>query len=154
MSPAQLLQVLRSRPGLVSWRVADGTLNVEVEAGALRGLLTFLRDELRFDHLAFLTALDHPAESRLEVVYRLFAYASKTAAVARVSLPREAARVDSVCDLYRAAEWHERETAEMFGIVFAGHPDPRRLLLPDELEGHPLRKDFTHENLRPLPEVS
>jgi NADH-quinone oxidoreductase subunit C len=55
--------------------------------------------------------------------------------------------------LYRTAEWHERETAELFGIVFEGHPDPRRLLLPDDLEGFPLRKDFTHPNLRKLPEV-
>ena len=52
-------------------------------------------------------------------------------------------------DLFRTAEWHERETAELFGIVFEGHPDPRRLLLPDDLEGFPLRKDFTHPNLHP-----
>ena len=56
-------------------------------------------------------------------------------------------------DLFRTAEWHERETAELFGIVFAGHPDPRRLLLPDDLEGFPLRKDFAHPNLVRLPEV-
>ena len=72
----------------------------------------------------------------------------------RVLLPRQGARVDTVSDLYRTAEWHEREAAEMFGIVFTGHPDPRKLLLPDDLEGHPLLKDFTHPNMLRLPEVS
>jgi NADH-quinone oxidoreductase subunit C len=71
-----------------------------------------------------------------------------------VALGRDSARLDTVSDIYRTAEWHEREAAEMFGISFTGHPDPRKLLLPDEIEGHPLRKDFSHPDMNPLPEVA
>jgi NADH-quinone oxidoreductase subunit C len=70
-----------------------------------------------------------------------------------VRCPRDGARVPTVSDIFRTAEWHERETAELFGIVFTDHPDPRRLLLPDDLDGYPLRKDFTHPNLIRLPEA-
>ena len=71
----------------------------------------------------------------------------------RVLLPREGGTVETASDIYRTAEWHERETAEMFGVEFVGHPDPRKLLLPDDLDGYPLRKDFTHPNMIRLPEV-
>jgi NADH:ubiquinone oxidoreductase subunit C len=148
-----LLTALRSRLPSVAARLVGGELELRCEANELRGLLRVLRDELRFDHLPFLTALDRPVDGRLELVYRLFSYASKAAAMVRVMQPREQARVPTVSDLYRTAEWHEREAAELFGITFLDHPDPRRLLLPDELEGCPLRKDFTHPNLRPLPEA-
>jgi NADH:ubiquinone oxidoreductase subunit C len=131
----------------------DAAPSARVEPGAMREQLLYLRDSLGFDYLVFLTALDRPADSRLELVYRLFSRQTKAVVVVRASLPREAARVDTVSDIYRTAEWHERETAEMFGIEFAGHPDPRKLLLPDDLEGHPLRKDFTHPNMIRLPEA-
>ena len=119
----------------------------------LRAHLEYLRDQLHFDYMVFVTAVDWPEQSRLELVYRLFSYNSKSVVSLRVMLPRDLAKVDSVADIYRTAEWHERETAEMFGIEFVGHPDPRKILLPDEIDGHPLRKDFSHPNMVPLPEV-
>ena len=153
MSAETLLAAARARLPAADVRLEAGELALRCEAEALRGLLRALRDELGFDHLPFLTALDRPAENRLEAVYRLFSYSAKAAAMVRVRLPRGAASLPTVSDLYRTAEWHEREAAEMFGITFQGHPDPRRLLSPDGLEGYPLRKDFTHPNLRPLPEA-
>lgn len=153
MSPAQALEALRSRFPDAAVQAPDPAVRVSVDADALRGQLEYLRDSLGYGYMVFMTAVDRPEQSRIELVYRLFSYASKCAVALHVLVPREAARVASVCDLYRTAEWHEREAAEMFGIEFAGHPDPRKLLLPDEIEGHPLRKDFTHPNMIPLPEV-
>jgi NADH-quinone oxidoreductase subunit C len=63
----------------------------------------------------------------------------------KVTLLRENAEIDSVTDIWRTANWHERETAEMFGIKFIGHPDLRRLLLPADWEGNPLKKDYQHQ---------
>jgi len=152
-SAEDTLTALRARfPGL-EYRRVDPSPSVTVEPGALRDHLAFLHDELAFDFLVFVTALDRPAESTLEVIYRLFSRESRASVVVRVLLPRAGARIPTVSDVFRTAEWHERETAELFGIEFMGHPDPRRLLLPDDLEGFPLRKDFTHPNLIRLPEV-
>jgi NADH-quinone oxidoreductase subunit C len=148
-----ILNALRGRFQGIEVRPVDPAPNVTVQADALRAHLLFLRDQLSFDFLVFMTALDRPAEGVLELVYRLFSHESRTSVVVRARLPRAGARVTTVSDLYRTAEWHERETAEMFGVEFTGHPDPRRLLLPDDLDGYPLRKDFTHPNLLRLPEV-
>ncbi len=153
MTEVPLQERLLARFPNAAQRPGDSVLHVVLAAESVREHLRFLRDSLQFDQLTFLTAIDRPAESRLEVVYRLFSYAAKAAVMVRVMLPRDGARLDTVSDLYRTAEWHERETAEMFGIEFTNHPDPRKLLLPDDLEGHPLRKDFTHPNLIRLPEV-
>jgi NADH-quinone oxidoreductase subunit C len=152
-SAEDTVAALRSRfPGMET-RPVDTAPSITVEPAALRDHLRLLRDELAFDYLVFVTALDRPTEHVLEVVYRLFSHESRVSVVLRTRLPRDGARVATVSDLFRTAEWHERETAELFGIVFEGHPDPRRLLLPDDLEGYPLRKDFTHPNLIRLPEV-
>ncbi len=153
MSPSEVADALRTRfPDLKAYP-PDTAPGAFVEPADVRGHLTYLRDTLGFDFLVFLTALDRPEQGRLEALYRLFSYRTKAAVVLRVLLPRDGARVDSISDIYRTAEWHERETAEMFGIQFTGHPDPRRLVTPDDLEGYPLRKDFTHPNMIRLPEV-
>lgn len=144
---------LRKRFPRIDSISVDPAPSVTVPPDALRGDLAFLRDELAFDFLVFVTALDRPADGVVEVVYRLFSHESRTSVVVRVRLPRDRALVPTVSDIFRTAEWHERETAEMFGVQFAGHPDPRRLLLPDDLDGYPLRKDFTHPNLIRLPEA-
>jgi NADH-quinone oxidoreductase subunit C len=153
MNGPDTLDALRARFPSLSLRPVDPTPGLTVDAASLRETVAFLRDTLSFDYLVFVTALDWPADRQLELVYRLFSYESRAAVVVRVRLPRDTARIRTVSDLYPAADWHERETAELFGITFEGHPDPRRLLLPDDLEGHPLRKDFTHPNLIRLPEV-
>jgi NADH-quinone oxidoreductase subunit C len=145
---------LRSRfPGTTPGS-SRGDTELTVPADAVKEILRALKLEHGFDHLVFLTAIDRPGDGRLELVYRLFSYSARAAVMVRAFLVREGGRVATVSDVYRTADWHEREAAELFGIVFDGHPDPRRLITPDGLQGYPLRKDFTHPNLRRIPEVS
>ncbi len=103
-----------------------------------------LRDdpELRFDFLQNLTAVDWVKRDTIQVVYHLFSYAHRHEICVRVDLPRTAPRVASVVSLWPTANWHEREQYDLLGVVFEGHPDLRRLLMPDDWVGHPMRKDF------------
>jgi NADH-quinone oxidoreductase subunit C len=106
-----------------------------------------LRDdpELAFGHLSDLTAVDYldlGQEPRFAVVYHLLSRRLRRRLRLRVPVSEDDPVVPSVTSIWPTANWHERETNDMFGIGFAGHPDPRRILLPDDFEGHPLRKDF------------
>jgi NADH-quinone oxidoreductase subunit C len=100
--------------------------------------------ELGLDNLACLSAVDYPKETppRMEVVYHLFSYRHRHAFVLKVHVPREQARVPTVEGTWAVANWHEREAYDLHGILFEGHSDMRRILLPDDWEGHPLRKDW------------
>jgi NADH-quinone oxidoreductase subunit C len=100
--------------------------------------------DLAFDNLMCLAAADYPKETppRLEVVYVLLSYGHGHTFTLKVHLPREEPRVDTVEGLWGVANWHEREAYDMFGIAFTGHSDLRRILLPDDWQGHPLRKDW------------
>jgi NADH-quinone oxidoreductase subunit C len=104
-----------------------------------------LRDApgLQFDFLAELTAADFwPREPRFEVVYILVSTTLRQRVRVKVRLPGENARVSTVSGIWPAANWLEREVWDLFGITFDGHPDLRRLLMPDDWEGYPLRKDY------------
>ena len=111
-------------------------------------ILEFLhvcRDEnrLRFEPLVDLTATDPKAEDpNLWVNLNLLSVERRQRLAIKVLLPKSDPRMPSSTPIYRAAQWHERECAEMFGIGFVGHPDPRHILLPDDWVGHPLRKDY------------
>jgi NADH-quinone oxidoreductase subunit C len=100
--------------------------------------------ELAFDNLMCLSAADYPKETppRMEVVYHLLSYTHGHTFALKVHLPREEARVATVEGVWGVANWHEREAYDMFGIAFTGHSDLRRILLPDDWIGHPLRKDW------------
>ena len=100
--------------------------------------------DLSFDNLMCLSAVDYPKETppRMETVYHLFSYAHRHVFVLKVALPREGAALPTVEGVWGVANWHEREAFDLFGIVFTGHSDMRRILLPDDWEGHPLRKDW------------
>jgi NADH-quinone oxidoreductase subunit C len=100
--------------------------------------------DLRLDNLMCLSAVDYPKETppRMEVVYHLLSYPHAHTHVLKVMLPREEPRVPTVENTWGVANWHEREAFDLFGIVFEGHGDLRRILLPDDWEGHPLRKDW------------
>jgi NADH-quinone oxidoreductase subunit C len=100
--------------------------------------------ELAFENLMCLSAVDYPKDDppRFEVVYHLLSYAHNHTFVLKVHLPREGARVPTVEGTWAVANWHEREAYDLFGIVFDGHSDLRRILLPDDWVGHPLRKDW------------
>ncbi len=101
------------------------------------------RPELAFRFLAELTAVDyHPREPRFEVVYIVVSIEHRLRVRLKVRLPGADAHVGTVSGVWPAADWLEREVWDLFGIAFDGHPDPRRLLMPEDWEGHPLRKDY------------
>ena len=119
---------------------------VVVAAEAIAEVAAYCKSDpdLRFDNLMCLSAVDYPKETppRMETVYHLFSYAHRHQIVLKVHLPREGASVQTVEGVWGVANWHEREAYDMFGIVFEGHSDLRRILLPDDWQGHPLRKDW------------
>jgi NADH-quinone oxidoreductase subunit C len=101
------------------------------------------RPELAFTFLAELTAVDFwPKEPRFEVVYLVVSIANRLRLRMKVRLPADDPHVTTVSDVWPAANWLEREVWDLFGIAFDGHPDPRRLLMPEDWQGYPLRKDY------------
>jgi NADH-quinone oxidoreductase subunit C len=108
-------------------------------------ILRWLRDDPahRYDHLADVTGVDYGHGRPVNVVYQLWSNPHKRALRLRCELPVDALVIESVTALWQTANWLEREVWDMFGVTFRGHPDPRRILMPEDYaEGHPLRKDF------------
>lgn len=102
--------------------------------------------EFQMDHVSNLTAIDYPPD-RLDAVYHLFSMAKKHGPIPiKVTLPRANPRVPSVVPIYRGAEFQEREAYDLYGVIFEGHPDLRRILMWDEFKGHPMRKDYVPED--------
>lgn len=120
-------------------------LSISLSASRLLTVSTFLRNTpgLEYNFLSDLTAVDWglEAEPRFEVVYQL--YSTRHRHRIRLKVPvNDGEGVPTVTSVWKTANWHERETYDMFGIRFDGHPDLRRILMADDYEGHPLRKDF------------
>ncbi|HJZ77362.1 MAG TPA: NADH-quinone oxidoreductase subunit C [Vicinamibacterales bacterium] len=123
----------------------DLQATIYAPADALPALARALRDrpDLAFTFLAELTAVDFwPTEPRFEVVYILVSPAKRLRLRLKVRLNGDAAHLATVTSVWPAANWLEREVWDLFGIVFDGHPDPRRLLMPEDWDGYPLRKDY------------
>jgi len=113
-----------------------------VAAEQLREIALYARDQEKFDMLTDLTAVDWPRrEKRFDVVLNLYSF-SRNERLRLKAHAGEGEKVPSVTSVWGAANWLERECYDMFGIVFEGHPDLRRILLPEEWQGHPLRKDY------------
>ncbi len=126
-------------------QVFRGELTIHIRAHRLRAVCEFLRDEgdLSFKYLADLTAVDHfPSEPRFETVYHLLSIETSERLRLKVRIGGENPQVDSMVPIWPAATVFECEVFDLFGIHFMGHPDLRRILLPEEWEGHPLRKDY------------
>jgi NADH-quinone oxidoreductase subunit C len=99
-----------------------------------------------FDMLSCLTAIDNGIEAAtMEIVYNLYSIPYNIQLMVKVMLPRETPAVATVSHIWKTAGWHEREAFDMFGITFSGHTDLRRILMPADWEGHPLRKDYKHQ---------
>jgi NADH-quinone oxidoreductase subunit C len=119
-------------------------VHVFVKAEQIVEALTLLRDKYEFELLSALTATDYyPRQTpRFHVVYQLSSLAKNITIQLRVAVNGDQPRVPTATRVYDTANWREREVFDLFGIEFEGHPDPRRILSPEDMEGHPLRKDF------------
>ena len=118
---------------------------VYVDPSRVVEVLGWLREhpDQHYDHLADVTAVDHGGGGPIEVVYQLWSIPRRAALRIKCELPLDALEIDSATAIWEGANWLEREVYDLFGVVFRGHPDPRRILMPEGYaEGHPLRKDF------------
>ena len=128
-----------------------GQLALVIAPALLRDICEVLRrdPELSFDFLTDVTAVDrYPVEPRFEVVYHLRSMKTRERLRLKAPLPGDDPRIDSLVGLWPGADMLEREVYDLFGIRFTGHPNLRRLLMPDDWEGHPLRKDYPMEGPR------
>ena len=129
---------------VAGYTVAYHELNVTARASDIVAVMRFLRDDVRCQFINFIdvTAVDWPGrDQRFDVVYHLLS--PKLNLRVRVKTPTdEDTAVPSIIDVFPGAEWFERETYDLYGVVFIGHPDMRRILTDYGFEGHPLRKDF------------
>lgn len=145
--------LLKARLGeaIESSYVDAGCTFVVVRRDAILPACRFLRDEHSFDLLADLTCIDWLERlPRFDVVYNLYSIANKTRLFLKAPVPVEEATIDSVTPLWNSANWFEREVWDMYGIRFTGHPDLRRILMYEEFQGHPLRKDYAIDERQPL----
>ncbi len=147
MAERELIKKVRERfpSQLIDSRVFRDEVTLIVQKEAVLEIMRYLHDDLSFDLLTDLCGLDHlPHHPRFEVVYHLYSVARNDRV--RVKAPlEEGATISSVSTVWEGANWFERETFDMLGIVFENHPNLKRILLWDDFEGHPLRKDFPTE---------
>jgi len=151
----QLLEITAKLLGskLLSSSTAGNDLVVSVPAIDIRAVLTMLRgnEELQFNLLTSQTAVDRfPAEPRFEVVYELYSVPRRDRLRVKALLADTGSELhlpvmDSAAEIFHSANWHEREIYDLFGIKFKGHPDLRRILLPENWDGHPLRRDYPYD---------
>lgn len=117
------------------------------EGEAIVEICRFLRDDadLKFEVLSDQTAVDWPKEEKIQLVYHLYSYNCRHQTVLKVDLPRDNPKIASVEVIWKVANWFEREIFDLFGVIFEGHTDLRRILLPEDWEGYPLRKDYIEQ---------
>lgn len=133
--------IAQENTGLQPW--------IQLHTDYLVDICSWLRDHpsYYFDFLANITAVDYHPEERFAVVYNLTSLPFQLQLTLRVELAHgrsteELPELPSVAGIWRTADWHEREAFDLMGIYFSGHPDLRRILMPDDWEGYPLRKDY------------
>lgn len=122
-------------------------IKIQVEPHNIIGVATFLRDSMRFDHAESVAGTDYPKDNQIEVVYHLGSYTREDLAAHVLALAartsRDDARLPTLMNVFKSVEYHERETFEMLGVYFEGHPRNERFLLPEDwADIPPLRKDF------------
>ncbi len=136
---------------VIESKIDRGDAVAVIAPGAVHDIIAWLRDQHDFKMLADLCGVDYlPREPRFEVVYQLHAMGRGERIRLRVQLGGKAPEVATISDLYPVADWLERETWDMFGIVFDGHPNLKRILMYEPFEGHPLRRDYPIERRQPL----
>lgn len=144
----QLVEIVKNISPDVTSDEKSSPKAVIIPAGSLTKVCTELHQNpaTYFDILSCLTGIDNGLQANtMEVVYNLYSIPFNVSLAVKVILPRENPVIDSVTSVWRTADWHEREAFDMFGIQFKGHPDLRRILLPADWQGYPLRKDYAHQ---------
>lgn len=126
----------------------DTPISVRISPEDITAVCRFLHvnKECYFDQLSCLTGVDNGVEAgTMEIIYNLYSIPFERPLMVRTVISRDKPLVETVSTIWRSADWMERETYDLLGIVFQGHPDLRRILLPGDWEGYPLRKDYTHQ---------
>jgi NADH-quinone oxidoreductase subunit C len=139
------------REAVQSAKLDRNELTIYLERGAIREACALLKDspEASFNFLSDLSCVDlYPAEPRFEVVYHLLSMKRKERVRLKVQLPGSDPTLESITGVWPAANFFEREVFDLFGVRFQGHPYLRRILMPEDWEGHPLRKDYPVEGYR------
>ncbi|HLH37733.1 MAG TPA: NADH-quinone oxidoreductase subunit C [Bryobacteraceae bacterium] len=132
-----------NHPAIIETREAFGEKTILAHPAEIVAFCRYLKQEEKFARLSAVTAVDwHPAEPRFEVVYHLHNIEKNERLRVKCRLSGENPEIDSVYEVWRAADWYEREVYDMFGIKFRNHPNLVRILMPVDWEGYPLRKDY------------
>ena len=153
MDIKELMQLLSAYKGVSDVTLVRANIvKFDLEKDKSKEFFKDLKDEFGFEHCSLITAIDNQPE--FELVYH-FTSVNKSVVVAssdlsvmveiHVYLDRDTPTIESISDLWGGANWHEREAFDLMGIYFLGHPDLRRVLLPEGFAGHPLRKDYVYE---------
>jgi NADH-quinone oxidoreductase subunit C len=149
MQPAEIFSRLeRQFSGKVSGFEADvPEPYLFVGAEEIVDVCRFLHDDadLNFEVLSDQTAVDWPKEEKIQLVYHLYSYSGRHQIVLKVDLPRDNPKIATIENIWKVANWFEREIFDLFGVIFEGHGDLRRILLPEDWEGYPLRKDYIEQ---------
>jgi NADH-quinone oxidoreductase subunit C len=128
---------------VVTGKFAFGELTLEIDPTRIVEVCARLKSVQQFVRMSDLTAVDrYPEEPRFEIIYHLHSLARNARLRLKCRVSGTAPEIDSVTPVWRGANWFEREVFDLFGVRFRNHPDLRRIMLPDDYEGHPLRKDY------------
>jgi NADH-quinone oxidoreductase subunit C len=128
---------------VISGRLDRGELTLQIAPEKIVSVCRRLKQDHQFVRLSTVTAVDrHPLEPRFEVVYHLHSLDRNERLRLKCALPGENPEIESVTSVWQSANWYEREVFDLFGIVFGNHPDLRRIMMPEDWRGHPLRKDY------------
>lgn len=145
MTPQEILDTLKAKfaDAIIDSKMDAPQPWIQIAAERTRAICEYLRDDerLKFDYMSCLSGVDYN-DGKLGVIYHLTSMPLKHKIVLKAFCTKENPHVQSVSEVWGTANWHEREAFDLIGIVFDGHPDLRRILLPYDWEGHPLRKDY------------
>ena len=135
MPTPDVVQAMKTR-----YRAEEFSLGVILPGEVLLEAMRTLREAYGYRYYVLASATEHPGA--FDVIHGVRNLDTRDTLFVKVVLPKETPEVDTLAFLYKGADWHEREVYDLFGIGFRSHPDLRRILMPEEYEGHPLRKDF------------
>ncbi len=135
---------------VISSSSTEGELALEVKPEGLKEAVEALKKS-GFEYFCYVTAIDRG--DGFELAYRISSLSPLRDAAIKVNLPRDGASIESITGVFKGADWQEREVYDLFGIEFIGHPNLKRIMMPEDWVGHPLRKDYEDERIEKRPNV-